>query len=436
MLRLVTCICVLTVAASCILVSKPSLKTDEITVFLTGNGLGVLKPCGCSGGQLGGFERRPAVFDIVPAKRRLIVDTGSFVEGDSEQDLIKFEIVVQAFSLLGYDVVNLTEEDMKIAGSLGLIEGIGSLFNIITSERPTDANLPTKFTKKFSLKGETIAVTVVASDAESATIEQMEKLFTPEPGLQTVNILILKRCVPGIVSSITKKGIVDCLICPDESDEPALLSEPGKKPLVISVGRFGRYISRLQIRADREKGKSELSFSVVPVEEDLQQEKSLLGLYEEYQQLVKGANLLEEIPRFFLPNGLEYTGSKSCKGCHEYEYEKWSTKPHAHAYATLKRVGSAFDPECVVCHVVGLKYESGFVSEQETGDLKDVGCEICHGPGSEHNKSLGKTETAGPKLDCTDCHTPDTSGEYAEKEESYFEKIVHWREPKALPDVK
>jgi len=458
MLRLVTCTCVLTpleilakankkvtgvlflmgltVAASCILVSKPALKTDEITVFLTGNGLGVLKPCGCSGGQLGGFDRRPAVFNSVPAKRRLIVDTGSFVEGDDEQDLIKFDIVVQAFSLLGYDVVNLTEEDIKIAGSLGLMDSIGSLFNIITSERPTDANLPTKFTKKFSLKGKTIAVTVAASDAESATIEQMEKLFTSEPGLQTVNILILKRCVPGIINSITKKEIVDCLICPAESDEPGVISGPNKKPLVISVGRFGRYVSRLQIRAGREKGESELSFSVVPVKEDLPQEESLLALYEDYQQFVKGANLLENIPRFFLPNDLSYTGSKSCKGCHEYEYEKWSTKPHAHAYATLERVGSAFDPECVVCHVVGLKYESGFVSEQETGDLKDVGCEICHGPGSEHNKTLGKAETAGPKLDCTDCHTPDTSGEYAEKEELYFEKIIHWREPKALRDVK
>jgi hypothetical protein len=436
MLRLVTCTCVLTVAASCILVSKPALKTDEITVFLTGNGLGILKPCGCSGGQLGGFDRRPTIFNSVPAKRRLIVDTGSFVEGDDEQDLIKFDIVVQAFSLLGYDVVNLTKEDIKIAGSLGLIEGIGSLFNIITSEKPTDANLPAKFTKKFSLKGKTIAVTVAASDAESATIEQIGELFTPQPGLQTVNILILNRCVPGIFNSITKKGIVDCLICPAESDEPGVISSPNKKPLVISVGRFGRYICKLHIKPAKDKGKPKLSFSPIPVKEDLRQEKSLLGLYEEYQQLVREANVIERIPRYTLMGGLEYTGSKSCKPCHEYEYEKWSNKPHAHAYATLKRVGSAFDPECVICHVVGLKYTSGFVSEQETADLKDVGCEICHGPGSEHNKTLGKAETAGPKLDCTDCHTPDTSGDYAENEELYFQKIIHWREPKALRDVK
>ncbi len=459
MLRLVTCICVLTpleilakankkvtgvlfltgltVAASCILVSKPARKADVVTVFLTGNELGALKPCGCSGGQLGGLDRRSAVFNSVPAKRRLIVDTGSFVEGDSEQDLIKFDIVVQAFSLLGYDVVNLTEEDIKIAGSLRLTDSIGSLFNIITSERPTDANLPTKFTKKFSLKSKTIAVTVATFNAESAPIEQLGKLFTPPAfGGQTVNILILNRCGPGIINSITKKEIVDCLVCPAESDEPGIISDPNKKPLVVSVGRFGRYICKLQIKPAKDKGKPELSFSVVPVEEDLRQEKSLLSLYEDYQQLVKGANLLEEIPRFFLPNGLEYTGSESCKACHEYEYGKWSRNAHAHAYATLERVGSQFDPECVTCHVVGMEHESGFVSEQKTGHLKNVGCENCHGPGSEHIKTGGIVGFTGPKSACIDCHTPETSGDYAENEELNFEKIIHWTEPNAPRDVK
>jgi hypothetical protein len=436
MLRLVTCICILTVAASCILVSKPALTTDVITVFLTGNELGVLKPCGCSGGQLGGLEGRPAVFDSVPAKRRMIVDTGRLVEGEGEQDLIKFDILVQAFSFLGYDVVNLTEEDMKIAGSLGLMEGIGSLFNIMTSYGPTDANLPTTFTKQFSLKDKAVAVTVAVFDAESAPIERIEKLFVPRPGVQTVNVLMLNSSAAGIVSSITKKGIVNCLIFPAESDEPALLSEPGKKPLVISVGRFGKYICRLQIKPAKDKGKPELSFDTIAVTEKLEPNSSLVSLYQDYQQLVKGADLLKKYPRFALPGGLEYTGSKSCKDCHKYEYDKWSTKSHAHAYATLERAGSEFDPECVVCHVVGLKYEGGFVSEQETADLKDVGCEVCHGPGSEHIKTLGKSETTKPKLDCVDCHTPENSGNYAGNEGLYFEKIIHWREPKALGDVK
>lgn len=197
MLRLVTCISVLMVAASCIVVSGPADKTDVITVFLTGNGLGVLKPCGCSGGQLGGIDRRGAVFNTAAAKRRMIVDTGLFVEGDGEQDLIKFDIMMRALGLLDYDLVNLTEEDISIAENLGLKEGIGSFFNVITSLRSTDANLPAKFTKKFLLKDKKVAVTVAAFDVERMSVEEIEKLFMHKQGQQTVNILILNRCTAG-----------------------------------------------------------------------------------------------------------------------------------------------------------------------------------------------------------------------------------------------
>lgn len=462
-MRLVICICVLApleilakankrvigvlfltglaVGASCILdesrkpPAKSVHKADVLTVFLTGNEFGALKPCGCSGGQLGGFDRRPAVFNSVPGQRRLIVDTGRFVEGDSEQDLIKFDVIIQAFSRLDYDLVNLAEKDIEIAENLGLLDSIGSVFNVISSHGPADVNVPAKFTKKFLLKNKTVAVTVAAFDAESGRMEQIGKLFAPRSNLQTVNILILNRCDAGIIGSIAERGIVDCLVCPAESDEAMVIGDPNKKPLVVSVGRYGRYVGKLQIRAGA-RDKLNLSFLPVPVTEDLPQSKFLVELYKDYQQFVKEANLLEKHPRFALSNGLEYAGSESCKPCHEYEYEKWVSGAHAHAYATLERVGSAFDPECVVCHVVGMEYVSGFVSAAKTGYLKNVGCESCHGPGSEHIRTLGKAKTTGPRLACADCHTPETSGDYGGNEELYFEKIIHWREPNAGGDVK
>jgi len=444
MMRLVTWICVLTAGALCVFAmsTKPQEKsvhkTDVLTVFLTGNELGALQPCGCSGGQLGGFDRRSAVLNSVPAAKRLIVDTGSFVEKMSEQDIIKFKIIIQAFNLLDYDLVNLTEEDIEIAQNLGLLDSIKSIFNIITSHSGADVNVPAKFTKKLSLKGDPVAVTVASFDAESASIEQVEKLFTPQPGLQTVDILILNDCNDKIIAPIAKRGIVDCLVCPAESDEAMIISEPNKRPLIISVGRYGRYVGKLQIRADEARDKLNLSFLPVDVNENLRQEKSLIELYEDYKRWVKDANLLDEHPRFPLTNGLEYTGSESCKGCHEHEdeYDIWSKNPHAHAYATLENVGSQFDPECVVCHVVGMEYQGGFVSEKKTGHLKNVGCESCHGPGSEHIRSGGKVKTTKPKSGCADCHTPETSGEYAGNEELYLQKIIHWMEPNAPGNVK
>ncbi len=449
MKQLVACICVLIVVASCESTTsiKPPAKsvdtTDELTIFLTGNELGALKPCGCSGGQLGGLDRRPAVLNSVPKHKRLIVDTGSLVKSDSEQDLIKFNIIIEAFKLLDYDLVNLSEKDIEICNNLGLLGSIGSVLNIISSHSTANVNVPAKFTKRLSLKGKTVVVTVAAFNAKSAPVEQIERLFTPHQERiagagHAINILILNHCDPAMIDSIAKRvPIVDCLVCPSDSDEPRIIGDPNKRPLVFSVGRFGRYVSRLQIsEAAKGKGKLKLSFHYIPVEENLEQQSALVELYKDYQQLVKQSNLLEKYPRYALPNGLEYTGSESCQLCHDYEYQKWSeaalrepgSQAHADAYATLEQVGSQFDPECVVCHVVGMEYESGFVSEEKTGHLKNVGCENCHGPGSEHIRTAGAAETTEPKSVCLDCHTPEHSGDYAGNERSFLEKIIHWGE--------
>lgn len=459
MMRLVSClsrlgsakratvgICVLAFCASCVdVTTEPSAKslpkTDALTVFFTGNELGELKPCGCSGGQLGGLSRRAAVFNRVPKHKRLIIDTGSLVKSQSEQDLIKFNIIIEAFSLLDYDLVNLSEKDIEIAQNLGLLSNpiVGFISPYDTPVRDAlrrGEKIAEGSRSQYLLKGKYITISVLTFNVETSPIKQIREVFPREPGQQSVNILIINRCDDAIISSIAEMGTVDCIVCPAESDEPMVIGDANKKPLVLSVGRFGRYVCGLQITESAgDEDKLKLSFFAVPVEEDLEEEASLVQLYNDYQQLVKERNLLEKHPRFTL-DGLEYAGSESCKACHEYEYGKWSRNAHAHAYATLERVGSQFDPECAICHVVGMNYESGFISEQKTGHLKNVGCENCHGPGSEHIKTGGIAGFAGPKSACIDCHTPEHSGDYAGNEGVFLEKIVHWREPKPLAPVK
>lgn len=415
-----------------------SVDDDSLTVFLTGNELGALKPCGCSGGQLGGFDRRSAVLNSVPENKRLIINSGSFVKSDSEQDLIKYHIIIQALKLLDYDLVSLGEQDIEIGGNLGLLEYIELAFNAISSHETSEMNISAKFTKNFSLKGRTVLATVATFDPESTPIEQIEELFDLPADIPTLNILILSNSDPDTVRSIAKAApFVDCVVCPSESDEPAVIGSPNRRPLAFTVGRFGRYICGLKVTAPARVGQRlRLAFKEFPVEEDLPKEDSLVKLYEDYQQIVKDRNLLEKHPRFALPNDLEYTGSKSCKPCHGYEYEAWSSKAHAKAFSTLEQVNSQYDPECVVCHVVGMNYESGFISQQQTGHLINVGCENCHGPGSEHILNAGEVELTEPKSTCLDCHTPEHSGDYAGNEEAFMEKIKHWREPNAAGNVK
>ena len=247
----------------------------------------------------------------MPEQKRLIVDTGSLVKSDSEQDLIKFNIIVQAYDLLGYDLVSLSEKDIETGGNLGLLDGPGSAFGIISGRKLADTDLPAKFTKSLSLDGGPVAVTVAAFDAKSAAIERVGELFTPQPNQRAVGILILNHCDPGIIDFIARSiSDVHCIVCPSESDEPMIIGEADRRPLVFSVGRFGRHVCELQIEAGRTGPK--LSFRAIKVKEDLPQDTALVKLYEDYQQIVRERNLLEKHPRFPLPKGLEYTGSASC----------------------------------------------------------------------------------------------------------------------------
>jgi hypothetical protein len=441
-------ICLTAIAVTSCLPSKSQKQATELdqqpnalTIFVTGSELGALKPCGCSGGQLGGLDRRAAVLNSVARQNRLIIDTGSFVEGNNQQDLIKFGIIIDAFRLLGYDLVNLTHEDTEIAQQLGLLDDIAVSFNAISSDNPTQISLPVKFAAKFFLGNKPLNVTIVSFDVDTNSAENISELFPAPANAQALNILILNRYDTAIINSISQDElVVDCIICPADSDEPRLISEQFAKPLVFSVGRFGRYVCKLQIQPQGENhlasnmsamqqsavqnaaviaiDKLKLKFSAIPVTEDLPLNSLLVELYKTYLHLP-------------LSDGLEYVGSKACQECHSYEYEMWSSKAHADAFATLEEVGSQFDPECVICHVVGMDYESGFVWPGETEHLKNVGCENCHGPGSEHIRTSGEAWTTEPQSTCTDCHTPEQSVDYIGNEEVYLEKITHWMEPNA-----
>jgi len=416
---------------------KGPVEGEVLTIFLTGNELGSMKPCGCWGGQLGGLSRRAAVLKSAANVERLIIDTGGLVAGQSTQDLIKFNVILQAYRLLGYDLVNLTGEDLATAQNLGLAGNWGPDLGIITAPGALDVNLPGRFTRRMKLGGETVAVTVASFNARSGRIEQAAGLFGRASDVQTANILIVNDCGPDVVDSIVREArFADCVICSDGSDRPGVMGDRDSRPLVVSVGRLGKYVGKLEIRADKAEGRLKFTFSAEAVSAGLDPNEALVRLYESYQQILKESRLLETQPRISVSGGLEYMGSESCKDCHKYAYDKWSKQRHARAYATLEKDGSDYDPECVVCHVVGMRYESGFVGPESTAKLKDVGCENCHGPGSGHILSAGEEAMGEPKSDCVDCHTPDNSGHYLSNEAEYFEKNVHWREPNAVGNVK
>jgi hypothetical protein len=154
----------------------------------------------------------------------------------------------------------------------------------------------------------------------------------------------------------------------------------------------------------------------------------------------------------------EFVGTEKCKSCHEESYRVWKKNGHAKAWKTLEELDPprVHDPECIGCHVVGWTpqnyrpYQSGFLGQQQTPDLTDVGCETCHGPGQTHvDAEMGAdfdlqekirkaivitieesqeavSKAATDMQPCMNCHDLDNSPDF--DFQTYWPKIEHREE--------
>jgi hypothetical protein len=110
-----------------------------------------------------------------------------------------------------------------------------------------------------------------------------------------------------------------------------------------------------------------------------------------------------------------YVGSEVCGSCHAEEIAWWRTTMHGRAYATLVDDHKEYNLSCVGCHVTGYNRPGGS-TVSHTGPLQNVGCESCHGPGSQHVVSpTGATVNVARDTEegrCLGCHTPEHSDRF------------------------
>jgi hypothetical protein len=110
------------------------------------------------------------------------------------------------------------------------------------------------------------------------------------------------------------------------------------------------------------------------------------------------------------PPGATYVGSEECSYCHQQEYENFSKyAKKAKSFQSIQIMASDLAPEeikeCYFCHTTGYGQPGGFVSFEQTPGLSDAGCEVCHGPGSEHVDMGGDPTLIKGDLDLADCTT-------------------------------
>ncbi len=278
----------------------------------------------------------------------------------------------------------------------------------------------------------------------------------------------------------TVKEAMDCagsfpqihvILCLSESEDPSERADKAQNSntMIVSVGHKGKYVGVVgAFRTKNPQQPFDLQYQLVAMDPEYEtpqgrdQDNPIHALLQEYAEKVRDDRYLSKYilnarhpVQVALPKA-EYVGSEKCKDCHQSAYKIWKESPHPRAYNTLVKNAKRpnlrqYDGECVVCHVIGFGYKTGFTGEQKTPHLRGVGCENCHGPSSLHVQQPNnpqfkaainpwKVNAPNPKVlanridaTCQKCHDGDNSVHF--KFEEYWEKmnIAHPNPPAQNP---
>ncbi len=115
-----------------------------------------------------------------------------------------------------------------------------------------------------------------------------------------------------------------------------------------------------------------------------------------------------------------YVGEAACAPCHASAAATWDASAHASAWAALEGASAGQRADCVGCHATGYRQPGGFRDPAASSlALGQVGCEACHGPGSDHVAACADDRDADgygelPSSDaaCVGCHSWERSPDF------------------------
>jgi hypothetical protein len=420
----------------------PGWGKPEVALLLSGQQHGYYQPCGCSPVMYGGLTRRYNFLQTLRSRGWAVVavDLGDIADvptKSSPQTLLKYVYSMKALRLMDYTAVGFGVNELRLP--------LDDALNIYALNHPSPrviaANLLDREKKgdrfhetvaSWELGGQGTVPCVGVFGLIGPTVERDGKDPTVKFARETPKVLekTLRelRTRGAELTVLLYQGTLkeaaacagycarrrqgdpsfprlDVVLCLSEEDEPPGSADQASESLLIRVGHKGRYVGVLgAFRTGKAAQPWQLRYQMVKIgpEYDTPADKvkghPVMDLFEEFALDIKQGNYLAKFPRSKHPVQLtfgqaKFVGSERCSGCHEKEYEKWEKSGHAKAYATLEKASKPrnrqYDGECIVCHVVGFSYETGFADEKRTPKLKNVGCESCHGPCSEHVKDTG-----------------------------------------------
>lgn len=403
-----------------------SPAAPALSVVVSGEQNGYLTPCGCSKPLLGGMPRRGGALRALPGsgEGRALLENGDLTPARGRQDELKAETMVDMLTHLGYDVLNLGEQDLRLG--LPYVRSLQQRFRgavLCGNAKWVGAGAEPPFLAQTVLKrrvnGRDTRVLVVgllsasfarevAAACPELTLEEPgETLARLQPSLSgDVRILLYHGPLPEAQSLAQRFPLFQLVVAAHAGDAAAGTPRQLGETLLIGGGEKGKHLTQVGFSAAAWKPSKPRVLVLGP---DVPEDATLLQLKSLYLERLSEEKLLEKQPRTPLPEGKYYAGSAACAGCHQSAHATWTRSTHSRALQTLTREKHDRDPECVGCHVVGLERVGGFVDLARTPDLSGVGCESCHGPAGAHVKDPKQRLGVAGAASCGTCHVPEHS---------------------------
>ncbi len=438
----------------CLLFPNLSLAENPLLIF-SGDLRGEIKPCGCAEeGDLGGLPRRLTFFKQQQSQHSSLfyLDLGNNFPEPSGQGDLKIKLIQNALKKLRPQVVLVGPNEWQN----GLHSLDPEIPYLLTNQ---SLKLPFLTSKIISQTGkQRIHVTGYLSP-ELVYFNQNEN-----PKLLPVNQELISRWKDELVNKkafrillfrgnahelqqFEESALFDLIVAGSTNDDELkqvmkmwtsssvfpMIPTKGQGILSGKLSASGRFIPENNVNVPA-------GLTLTWLRGSFEDAPELAETFRNYDAAVKKLFFINLDRMEKQRRESPFVGNGVCAACHVEIDVSWQKSRHAHAFATLEKKGKHFDPECLACHVVGLKpweapenasatdrkFEggTGFLSLQITPHLKNVQCENCHGPARAHlENSKIKPANKDPKIICVSCHQGSHSPAF--NFETYWPKIKH-----------
>lgn len=415
-------------------VARPGLLNDWVSpqavLILSGEEHGYMEPCGCTGGQLGGFAKRAELFRQLREEKKW--PTAAFSVGGSlnerratyPQSKIKYHWMLQGLNQMGYRGAGLGTEELLLKPE-GIFNEHSLSANTEGYDLPFLASNVTFFTSKdlgtpgdfrvITVGGVKIGITAVTGLSVKEDLKN-NGLLLPEVELKLQDPLEVLPVVLRKLSAERPDVLVLLAYAKLEEAKQIIAKFPQfdvaavADPLALSAARVGNTLlvpiaekgNHVEAVGVFRNGNSRrIDHKRVELRENqFPDHPSMAKLMGNYQADLKSQ--WKDLVAQFVSDPAQgaFVGVESCKDCHKAAYDVWKDSGHAkRSYISLiegrhdfkgEWTPRIYDPECLACHVTGwqpqtaIRFKSGFVDVASTPHLNNQQCENCHGAGSQH----------------------------------------------------